>query len=78
MKVVGGKHCLKSVLIRSFFWSLFSCIRIEYGSLWSKSPYSVGIQESTDQKKTPYLDTFHAVKVEMIVQNRILHEMFTV
>ena len=24
-------HCVKSVLIRSFFWSVFSCIRTEYG-----------------------------------------------
>ena len=26
-------HCLKSVQIRSYFWSVFSCIRIEYGDL---------------------------------------------
>ena len=25
------------------------------------SPYSVGMQENTNQKKTLYLDTFHAV-----------------
>ena len=36
---------------RSFLWSLFSCIRTEYGDLWSKSPYSVQMQENTDQKK---------------------------
>ena len=28
-------HCVKSVQIRSFFWSVFSCIRTEYGDLWS-------------------------------------------
>ena len=57
-------HCLKSVQIRSFFWSVFSCIRTEYGDLLRKScirteygdllrksPYSVRIQENTDQKK---------------------------
>ena len=32
-----------------------------YGVLLSKSPYSVRIQENTDQKKTMYLHTFHAV-----------------
>ena len=42
---------MKSVQIRSFFWSLFSCTRIEYGDLLRKSPYSVRIQENTDQKK---------------------------
>ena len=34
-----------------FFWSVFSCIRKEYGDLLHKSPYSVQIQENTDQKK---------------------------
>ena len=28
-------HCVKSVQIRSFFWSVFSCIRAEYGDLRS-------------------------------------------
>ena len=28
-------HCVKSVQIRSFFWSLFSCIHTEYGNLRS-------------------------------------------
>ena len=32
--VTAGKdfpfHCVKSVQIRSFFWSVFSCIRTEY------------------------------------------------
>ena len=26
-------HCVKSVQTRSYFWSVFSCIRIEYGDL---------------------------------------------
>ena len=26
-------HCVKSVQIRSFFWSVFSCIRTEYGEI---------------------------------------------
>ena len=34
----------------SYFWSVFSCIRTEYGYLFRKSPYSVQIQENTDQK----------------------------
>ena len=40
----------KSVQIRSFFWSVFFCIRTEYGYLLHKCPYSVQIQENTDQK----------------------------
>ena len=34
-------HCVKSVQIRSFFWSVFSGIRTEYGDLRSKSAFSV-------------------------------------
>ena len=29
-------HCVKSVQIRNFFWSVFSCIRTEYGDLLHK------------------------------------------
>ena len=36
--------CVKTVQKRSFFWSVFSCIRTE-------SPYSVRIQENMYQKK---------------------------
>ena len=42
---------MKSVQIWSFFWSVISFIQTEYGNLLSKSPYSVGIQEKTDQKE---------------------------
>ena len=52
----------ESVHIRSFSWYVFSCNRTEYQDLLHKSPYSVQMQESTNQKKTPYLDNFLAVK----------------
>ena len=39
-------HCVESVQIRSFFWSVFSCIH-----------YLVRIQENTDQKKHLFLRT---------------------
>ena len=45
------KHCVKSVQIRSFSWSVFSCIRTENVDLRSKSPYSVRIKKNQDQKK---------------------------
>ena len=38
-------HFVKSVQIRSFFWSVFSRIRTGYGKIWTR--------------KTRYLDTFH-------------------
>ena len=43
-------HGVKSVQIRSYFWSVFSCIRTEYGEIQSISPYSVRIRENTDQQ----------------------------
>ena len=42
-------HYVKSIQIRSFFWSVFSCIRSEYGEILRISPYSVRIQGNTDQ-----------------------------
>ena len=44
-------QCVKSVQIRSFFWSVFSLIRTEFGDLRSKSPCSIRIMENTDQEK---------------------------
>ena len=44
-------HCVKSVQIRSFFWSLFSFARAEHGDLRSKSPYLARVREYTDLKK---------------------------
>ena len=44
-------HCVKSVQIRNFYWSAFSCMWTKYGDLRSKSPYSVRIQKNMDQKK---------------------------
>ena len=43
--------CVKSVQIRSFFWSVFFRIRTEYGEIRSISPYSVRMRENTDQKQ---------------------------
>ena len=44
-------HCMKSVQIRSLFWSVFSRIRTEYGEILRISPYAVQMQENIDSKK---------------------------
>ena len=49
--IFNKDHCVKSIQIRSFFWSVFSCIRTEYGDLRSKFPYSAWMQEIMDQEK---------------------------
>ena len=41
---LNTERYLKSVQIRSLFWSVFSCIRTEYGEIFEKYP-------NTDQKK---------------------------
>ena len=48
-------HCLKSVQIRSYFWSVFSCIQTEYGEVLSPNAGKYG------REITLYLDTFHIV-----------------
>ena len=53
-------HCMQCPNAE-VFWSVFSHIRTEYGEIRSISPYSVRMRENMDQKKTRYLDTFHAV-----------------
>ena len=50
---------MKSVQIRSYFWSVFCCIRTEYGDLNSVPSPNKG---KYGPEITPYLDTFHAVR----------------
>ena len=56
-------HCVKSIQIRSFFWSVFSRIRTDTPDLSVFSP-NVG-------KYGP--DTFHAVIVIINGSNSIVH-----
>ena len=37
------------------FWSVFPRIRAEYGEILRISPYSVPMQENTDQKNSEYV-----------------------
>ena len=66
----------KSVQIRSFFWSIFSCIRGEYGDLLRKSPYLVQMRENKGQKKKPYLHTFHKGDGWLIIEMYWPYEIF--
>ena len=62
--IMKKQQCVKCVHIWSFFWSAFSSIQTKYSDLWSKSPYSLRIQE-----KNPYLDIFHAVLVSLVKES---------
>ena len=52
-------HFVKIIQIRSFFWSVFSHSRTEYGeiSVFSPNAGKYGPEE------IPYLDTFHEVTI---------------
>ena len=54
---------MKSVQIRTFFWSVFCHIRTEYGEIRSIQYPSVFSPNAgkNGQEKTPYSDTFHTV-----------------
>ena len=58
-------HCVKSVQIRSFFWSSFSLIHIKYGVLQNKSPYISPITGKYRPEKTPNTDTFQVVNMTL-------------
>ena len=49
---------VKSVQMRSFFWSVSFCIQTEYGDLFSPNTGKYG------PKKALYLDTFYAVYIQ--------------
>ena len=44
-------HCVKSVKIWSFFWSVISRIQTEYGEILRISPYPIWMREYRDQEK---------------------------
>ena len=80
---VGGAlkflQCVKSVQIPSYFWSVFSCIRTEYGNLreyfWSVFSPNTG---KYGPEITVYLDTFHAVLVsrDLIFSVNVAHAKY--
>ena len=66
-------HCVKSVQIRSYFWSLFFCIRTKYGEI---RPYFPVFGLNTGKygpEITPYLDTFHAANIPIDADDNSLY-----
>ena len=56
---------MKSVRIRSSFWSVFSRSRTEYGDSQCESLYSVQMRENTDHKNSAYA-IFYTVSLPKI------------
>ena len=57
--------------IKRFFWSAFSRIRIEYRDLRSKCPYSVRIEENTDDKNLRIWTLFTECYVHLGLQKHV-------
>ena len=66
-------HCLKSVQIRSFFWSLFSCIRNEYWKIRTRQNSVFG-HFSRSVKKYCYF--FFIISLALVC-NAISHDLVT-
>ena len=63
---------MKSVQIRSFFWSAFSRIRTEYRHLVRKSPYSAKYRKMRTRKKSlfgHFLRSNHVQNVNSVQTN---------
>ena len=62
-------HCVKSVHIRSFSGPYFLAFGLNTESLHSKAPYSVRIQENTDQKNSEYRHFLHSDRFNSFMHN---------
>ena len=52
----------RSAQMRSFFWSVFSCIWTEYRDLWNKCPYSIRYRKIRARKKSVFGHFSHSVE----------------
>ena len=57
-----------------FFWSVFSCIRTEYGEIRNIFPYPLRMRQNTDQKKLRIWTLFTQCSISL----DILHISFSV
>ena len=55
------------------FWSLFSHIRTEYEEMLRISPYSVRMQEYTDQNNSEYGHFLRSVCLFIILKSHMIH-----
>ena len=69
-------YCVKTVQIRSFFWSRFSRIWTEYGygEMRSISPYSVRMRKIRTRKNS----VFRHFSRSVFINNKILQKKFQV
>ena len=68
-------HCVTSVQIRSFFWSVFSSIRTKSGEILLIFTYSVHMRENADQKKLHIWTLFMQCEYETTYSSCVLQEI---
>ena len=66
---INRLHCVKCVQIRSFFWSVFSRIRNQYGEILCISPYSVRMRKNTNQKNSVFGHFSRSVIITVVSLN---------
>ena len=60
------------------FWSLFSCIRTEYGEVFRISPYSIRMQANTDQNNSWYGHFSRSEVFDRVLNALLIHKKFPV
>ena len=60
---------VKSVPNTEFFWYVFSRIRTGYKNLRSESPYSVRMEEKTDQKNSVFGHFLHSIALSHLCES---------
>ena len=64
-------HCEKSVQIRSYFWSVFSCILTEYGEIRRDiSPYSVREREYRSRNNSVF---GHFLRSDFVISTPVFY-----
>ena len=67
------KKYLTNCTYSEFSWSIFLCIRTEYGGIPGICPYLVQMREKTDQKNSKYGLFLRSVDVRRLIVTYFLH-----
>ena len=60
-------HCVKSIQIRSFFWSIFSCIRTRKNSVFAHFSGSGMYVEDQNHNTKKKLLEFYIINLEILI-----------
>ena len=64
IQIFQKRHCVKSVQIRSYFWSVFSCIRIEYRKMRTRNNFVFVFTQREDQDSgVPWITLYRKLDI---------------